>query len=64
MLTPYLLLYTLLSLIIQGWSKAMLVHWSMRIQTEVEADVNGRQFIPKLLLSLQQREMLLCGELW
>lgn len=53
----------LLCLIIQDWSEALLVHWGMRIQTEVKADVNGRQFIPKLLFSLQQREMPLCEEL-
>lgn len=52
----YLPLYELFCLIIQDGAEAMLVHRGMRIQTEVNADVNGRQFIPKLPLSLQQRE--------
>ena len=52
---PYLLLYVLFRLIIQDWSEAMLGHCSLRIQTEVEADMNGREFIPKLVFTLQQR---------
>jgi len=34
----------------------MLVQRQLRIQTEVQADVNGREFIPKLILSLQQKQ--------
>lgn len=55
----YLLLYKLFCLIIQDRSEAVLVHWGLRIQTKVQADVNRREFIPKLLLSLQQTEMQL-----
>lgn len=36
----------------------------MRIQTEIKADVNGREFIPKLIFSLREREKQRGGFMW
>lgn len=34
----------------------MLVQRGLRIQAEIQADVNGRKFIPKLFFRLQKRK--------
>lgn len=52
----YLLLYELFCLVIEDGSEAMLVQGGLWIQTEIKADVNGGQFIPKFFLGLKERK--------
>lgn len=59
----YLLFYTLLCLVIQDGTEAILVQRRLRIQTEVQADVNRGKFVPKVFFGLTKRQRLLIDQL-